>query len=149
MARNHPWKLFSHWGCSFPTLASVCIYLPPSPIVFFMELLDFPVLWAGSVSAGAGQYLLIKQLTEFHSPSDLQGKNMEILLLLTVYRTLCNSLVWLSDKSPEAEFLDEIRTKFFSSLLFTITSTALLWDFYFFKHTQPLTISTVHWAKLL
>jgi hypothetical protein len=71
-------------SCSFPTLVSVCVYLPPSPFVFFMELLDFPVLWAGSVSAGAGQYLLIKQFTEFHSPSDLQGKNMEIRLLLTV-----------------------------------------------------------------
>jgi hypothetical protein len=32
----------------------------------------------------------------------------------------------------------------FSSLLFTVTSTALPWDFYFFKLTQPLTVSTVH-----
>jgi len=29
----------------------------------------------------------------------------------------------------------------FSSLLFTVTSTALPWDFYFFKLTQPLTVS--------
>jgi hypothetical protein len=28
-----------------------------------------------------------------------------------------------------------------SSLLFTVTSTALPWDFYFFKLTQPLTVS--------
>jgi hypothetical protein len=47
--------------------------------------------------------------------------------------------------SPEAEFLDEIQTKpsEFSSLLFTVASTALPWDFYFFKLTQPLTFSTV------
>ncbi len=32
----------------------------------------------------------------------------------------------------------------FSSLLFTVTSTALPWDFYFFKLTQPLPVSTVH-----
>jgi hypothetical protein len=28
-------------------------------------------------------------------------------------------------------------------LLFRVTSTALPWDFYFFKLTQPLTVSTV------
>ncbi len=33
--------------------------------------------------------------------------------------------------------------KEFSSLLFMVTSTALPWDFYFFKLTQPLTVSTV------
>ncbi len=36
--------------------------------------------------------------------------------------------------SQEAEFLDEIQTKAFfkefSSLLYTVTSTALPWDFY-------------------
>jgi hypothetical protein len=31
----------------------------------------------------------------------------------------------------------------FSSLLFKVTSTALPLDFYFFKLTQPLTVSTV------
>ncbi len=44
----------------------------------------------------------------------------------------------------EAEFLDEIQTKIsreFSSLLFTVTSTALPWDLYCFKVTQPLTVS--------
>ncbi len=40
----------------------------------------------------------------------------------------------------EAEILDEIQTKF-SSLVFTVTSTALPWDFYLFKLTQPLTVS--------
>ncbi len=37
-------------------------------------------------------------------------------------------------------FLDEIQTKVLrvSSLLFTVTSTALPWDFYFFKLKQPL-----------
>ncbi len=46
---------------------------------------------------------------------------------------------------PEAEFLDEIQAKpkEISSLLFTFTSTALPWDFYFFKLSQPLTVSTV------
>ena len=43
---------------------------------------------------------------------------------------------------PETEFLDVIGTKF-SSLLFTVTSTALPSDFYFFKLTQPLTVSKV------
>ncbi len=45
---------------------------------------------------------------------------------------------------PEAKFLDEIHTKvleLFSSLLFTVTSTALPWDFYFSRLTQPLTVS--------
>jgi hypothetical protein len=40
----------------------------------------------------------------------------------------------LPGRWPEAEF---------SSLQFTVTSTALPCDFYFFKHTQPLTVSTV------
>ncbi len=31
-----------------------------------------------------------------------------------------------------------------SSMLFTVTSTTLPWDFYFFKLTQPLTVSSVH-----
>ncbi len=45
------------------------------------------------------------------------------------------------NSTSEAEFLDEIQKKSeeFSSLLLTLTSTALLWDFYFFKLTQPLT----------
>ncbi len=43
----------------------------------------------------------------------------------------------------ETEFLDKIQTKSkeFSSLLFTVTSTALPWDLYFFKLPQPLTVS--------
>ncbi len=40
---------------------------------------------------------------------------------------------------PEAKFLDEIE----KSLLFTFSSTALPWYFYFFKLTQPLTVSSV------
>jgi hypothetical protein len=43
----------------------------------------------------------------------------------------------------EAEFWDEIQSEEFSSLLFTVTSTALPWDFYFFKLMQPLTVFTV------
>jgi hypothetical protein len=45
----------------------------------------------------------------------------------------------------ETKFSNEIQTSFkgFWSFLFTITSTALLWDLYFFKLTQPLTVSTV------
>ncbi len=42
----------------------------------------------------------------------------------------------------ETEFLDEIQSKVVS-LLFTVTCTALPWDFYFFKLTQPLTVSRV------
>ncbi len=45
--------------------------------------------------------------------------------------------------TPEAEFLEEIQTKVFSFLLFTVTSAALPWDFYFFKLTQPHTVSRV------
>jgi hypothetical protein len=71
----------------------VCLSIP-LPLCVLYETVRFPsFMGGGSVSAGAGQYLLIKQLTEFHSPSDLQGENMEILLLLTVYRILCNALV--------------------------------------------------------
>ncbi len=45
-------------------------------------------------------------------------------------------------KSPAAEFLDETQTKVLrvSFILFTVTSAALLRDFYFFKLTQPLTV---------
>jgi hypothetical protein len=49
---------------------------------------------------------------------------------------------WTNKKSfyPEAEFLDKIQTKVFRvfSLLFTVISTALPSDFFFFKLTQPL-----------
>jgi hypothetical protein len=44
-------------------------------------------------------------------------------------------------KSAEAEFLDEIQTKVFSQS--PLHSTALPWDFYFFKLTEPLTASTL------
>jgi hypothetical protein len=49
--------------------------------------------------------------------------------------------VWTTINRPEAEFFDEIQSWEFSSLLFTVSSTALPWDFYFFKLTQPLTVS--------
>ena len=38
--------------------------------------------------------------------------------------------------------------KRFSALLFTVTFTALLWDFYFFKLTQPHTIIVRSWIRL-
>jgi hypothetical protein len=43
---------------------------------------------------------------------------------------------------PEAEFLDEIQTKVLRVFLLAITvsSTALPWDFCFFRLTQPLTV---------
>jgi hypothetical protein len=50
----------------------------------------------------------------------------------------------ISSAFPEAEFLDEIQTEKsyeFSSLLFTVTSTALPREFYFFKLTQRLMLS--------
>ncbi len=45
----------------------------------------------------------------------------------------CELVIW-------GEFLDKIQIEVFgvSSLLFLVTSTALPWDFYFFKLTQPL-----------
>jgi hypothetical protein len=45
--------------------------------------------------------------------------------------------------STKAEFLDEIQTKVLRvpSLGFTVTSAALPLDIYFFKVTQPLTVS--------
>ncbi len=61
--------------------------------------------------------------------------------------SLSPSLGWVTrvrlvvNYSAEAEFLDEIQKK---SLLFTVTSTALPWDFYFFKLTQPLTVSLTY-----
>jgi hypothetical protein len=48
--------------------------------------------------------------------------------------------------STEAELLEEIQTKVLRVFLFaihTVTSTALPCDFYFFKFTQPLTVSIV------
>jgi hypothetical protein len=47
---------------------------------------------------------------------------------------------------PDAEFLDEIQTKVLSFFLLAIhrhLSSFALGDFYFFKLTQPLTVSTV------
>jgi hypothetical protein len=46
---------------------------------------------------------------------------------------------------PEADFLDEIQTKVYRVFLlaFLFTCTALPWNFYFYKLTQPLTVSTV------
>ncbi len=70
------------------------------------------------------------------------GQRMEPFLR-TTNKPLCQVIPGLS--SPEAECLDEIQTKVkeFFSLLFTVTSTALPRDFYFFKLTQPLTVYTV------
>ncbi len=48
-----------------------------------------------------------------------------------------HQILILFHETPEAEFLDEIQTKEFSSLLFIVTST----DFYLFKPTQPLATS--------
>jgi hypothetical protein len=53
----------------------------------------------------------------------------------------------VSQICTEAESLNLIQTKVLrvSSLLFTVTLTALPWDFYLFKLTQPLTVSTVRY----
>ncbi len=53
----------------------------------------------------------------------------------------CSSL-W---PRPEANFFDKIQTKVLRVFLLAIPSHlySLAWDFYFFKLTQPLTVSTV------
>jgi hypothetical protein len=51
----------------------------------------------------------------------------------------------------EAEFLDQIQTKVLRIFLRAsqqVTSPALLRGFYFFKLTQPLTVSIVHFCTL-
>ncbi len=44
----------------------------------------------------------------------------------------------LKDLRPNAWTKSRRKSWEFSSLLFTVTPTALPWDFYFFKLTQPL-----------
>jgi hypothetical protein len=62
-------------------------------------------------------------------------------LPLSIFCTQPFSLV----ESTEAEFLDEIQTKVLRVFLLVITvnSTALPWNFYFIKLTQPLPVSRV------
>ncbi len=43
----------------------------------------------------------------------------------------------------------EVQNSWKKSLLITVTSTALPWDFYFFKLTQPLIVSTFQLLQLL
>ncbi len=46
-------------------------------------------------------------------------------------------------KKHEAEFLDEIQTKVLRIFLLEVTTSALHWKIYFFKLTQPFTVSAV------
>jgi hypothetical protein len=48
---------------------------------------------------------------------------------------------------PEAKFLDEMQTKVFRVFLLAVHSLVLI-DYYFFKFTQPLTVSWVSYCTL-
>jgi hypothetical protein len=50
----------------------------------------------------------------------------------------------LSDLKPNSWTKSRYKSQEFSSLLLAVTSIALPSDFYFFKLTQPLTVSTVN-----
>ncbi len=58
-------------------------------------------------------------------------------------KKVCN----VTNVAEEAEFLDEIQTKFLRAFHLAILShlytTAVPWDFHFLKLTQPLTVSIV------
>ncbi len=70
-----------------------------------------------------------EQCTNVH----VQSKRLEYVQQLYSIATILSPNSWKSrQKSSEV-----------SSLLFTATSTALPWDFCFYKLTQPLTVSTV------
>jgi hypothetical protein len=67
-------------------------------------------------------------------------------VLIVLICILITFLTNFTARPSETEFLDEPKRQIsqaFSSFLFTVTSKALPWDFYFFKLTQPLTVSRV------
>ncbi len=68
---------------------------------------------------------------------------MVIYASVSVLSERLNSL-FLIETSTEAEFLDEIKTQVLRVFFLAIQShlCSLHWDFYFFKLTQPLTVST-------
>ncbi len=50
-------------------------------------------------------------------------------------------------QSPNSWTKSRHKSSGFSFMLFTVTSTALPWDFYFFKLTQPLTVQLGYTVK--
>jgi hypothetical protein len=72
-------------------------------------------------------------------------KTWNILAFPSVENLHIHVYVHICTHCTAAEFLDKIQIKALrvSSLLFTVTSTALSWDLYFFKLTQPLRVSRV------
>ncbi len=59
------------------------------------------------------------------------------------WRGVCRLWYSLSILRPNSETKSRQKSQEFSSLLFTFNSTGFPWDLYFYKLTQPLTVSTV------
>jgi hypothetical protein len=64
-----------------------------------------------------------------------------------IFSTTISNLLFLVGTRPEDKILTNSLE--FSSLLLTVTSTTLPWDFYLFKLTQRLTVSRVSYCTLL
>ncbi len=62
-----------------------------------------------------------------------------LTLSVLSWSVLCHPVLPWATLCSSAEFLDEIQTNF--PPCYSITPTALSWDLYFFKLTQPLTVS--------
>ncbi len=76
-----------------------------------------------------------------HNTKITQLANYEyVLQRMCLVRYLCRASLHLR---PNSWTKSRQKSSEFSSLKFTATSTALPWDFYFFKLTQPLTIFTI------
>jgi hypothetical protein len=70
------------------------------------------------------------------------------LLHLSLLRFHCVGGGWHFTLRPNSWTKSRQKSEVFTSSLFKVTSTALPGNFYVFKLTQPLTVSTVHYCTL-
>ncbi len=139
-SESYNWKIFN------PTL----IIAPPEPqILCKAEIEDsWKTLYLRSISTHSEKKTVLELgPKKYHFGANPKSSPISwkvLVCIIAYYLTSTFSLVTFWNVFPEVEFLDEIQTKVLRVFLFafTVTSTALPWDFYFFKLTQTLTVST-------
>ncbi len=94
---------------------------------------------------GGGTYAVVITCLSFHlqTESVLSRRAVHGTAWRCRFATFLTKACSAAVQRPNSWTKSRQKSLEWSSLLFSVTSTALPWDFYFFKLTQPLRVSTV------